>query len=478
MSNLKLLFVSSEVAPFFKTGGLADVSGSLPIALAKQNIDVRVVMPKYQNLAPKYTKELKSIGDGTVDMLFRSIGFEILMLKENYVTYYFIEHILYFNREGYYGYGDDGERFTFFCKAVLKMLPLIGFKPDIIHANDWQTAITNFLLRSNYLYQDFYKEIKTVFTIHNMKYQGVFPKDVVHSLLTTSWEHFTYDRIEFYDQVNYLKAAINYSDVVTTVSKTYAQEIQHDFFAENLGGTIRSRSNSFHGIVNGIDFNIFNPKTDLKIFENYTPQTLEGKAVNKRKLQESLNLPTNPKIPVCALVTRLVEQKGIDLIEGIFQELMELDLQFVVIGTGEYRYEEMFKYYSETYPHKVHAEIKYDDTLAHRIYAGADLFLVPSLFEPCGLSQMISMRYGTVPIVRETGGLKDTVIPFNKYTGEGTGFSFENYNAHELLFTIKDAINLYHEEEKFRKLILNCMAQDFSWEKSAKEYIKLYQSIL
>jgi starch synthase len=478
MSKLKLLYVSSEVAPFSKTGGLADVAGSLPLALAKQNIDVRVVMPKFHDLAPKYKKELKSIGDGSIDMLFRAIGFEIFMLKENDVTYYFIEHNLYFNREGYYGYGDDGERFTFFCKAVLEMLPVIGFQPNIIHANDWQTAITNFLLRSNYLNHEFYKEMKTVFTIHNMKYQGVFPKDIMHSLLSTSWEHFTYDRIEFYDQVNYLKAAINYSDVITTVSKTYAEEINHDFFAENLGGTIRARSNSLHGILNGIDFKIFNPETDPKIFKNYSSHTLEGKSINKLRLQESLDLPTDPAVPMIGLVTRLVEQKGIDLIEGILGELIDLNLQLVIIGTGEYRYEEMFKYYSTTYPHKVHAEIKYDDTLAHRIYAGSDMFLVPSLFEPCGLSQMISMRYGTVPIVRETGGLKDTVIPYNKYTGEGTGFSFSNYNAHELLFIIKDALNLYQDTETFKKLVVNGMNKDFSWDHSALEYIKLYKNLL
>jgi starch synthase len=478
MRKIKVLMVSSEVAPYSKTGGLADVAGSLPKALSKQNLDIRVVMPKYGNLSPKYKKQLISIGNGDVDMLFRRIGFEIHTLKEDQVTYYFIEHNQYFEREGYYGYGDDGERFTFFCKAVLEMLPIIGFQPDILHANDWQTAITNFLLRANHLHHPFYRDIKTVLTIHNMKYQGVFPKEVLHTLLGSGWEHFTYDRIEFYDQVNYLKAALHYSDAITTVSKTYAEEIQYDFYAENLGGSIRSRSNALHGIVNGIDTTVYNPTQDAKIFQTYDSQNLKGKYVNKQMLQEYLHLPQIPHVPIIAMITRLVTQKGIDLLEHIFKELLEWDVQFVILGTGEYRYEEMFKYYAEILPHKVSASILYDDTLSHRIYAGSDLFLMPSLFEPCGLSQLIAMRYGTIPIVRETGGLKDTVIPYNPYTGMGTGITFTNYNAHELKDAIRRATEIYHRRYDFRELMQNAMAQDFSWDASAQKYVHLYESLL
>jgi starch synthase len=478
MSELKVLLVSPEVAPFSKTGGLADVAGSLPKALAKKGVDVRVVMPKFKNLPQKYQKLLKSLGSGYVDICYRTNGFEIHTYSEDGVTYYFIEHNIYFDRDGYYGYGDDGERFTFFCKAALEMLPIANFKPDIIHSNDWQSGVVSLLLKAKYAYSDFYKDIKTVFTIHNMKYQGVFPKEIMNSLLGISWEHFTYDKIEFYDQVNYLKAAINYSDAVTTVSKTYADEIKHDFFAENLGGTIRTKSDNLYGIVNGIDYDVFNPATDHKIFANFDINDLKGKYTNKRMLQEFLGLPVSPNTPIIGLVTRLVENKGLDLIGAVITDLLQHDIQIVVLGSGEYRYEEMLKYYAHAYPTKVSVNIKYDDYLSHRIYAASDMFLMPSQFEPCGLSQIISMRYGTVPIVRETGGLKDTVIPYNKFTGEGTGFSFSNYNAHEMLSVIENAISKYHEREEWRNIIMNGMKIDFSWSNSANEYIDLYHKLL
>lgn len=477
MKPQKILFVASEVAPFYKTGGLADVVGSLPKALAKKGMDVRVVMPKYQGLASKYRNALKSIGNGQVDMLFRAIGFEIFILREEDVTFYFIEHNVYFEREGYYGYPDDGERFTFFSKAALEMLPIIGFKPDVLHAHDWQTSATTFLLRSYYLHHPFYRDIKTVFTIHNMKYQGVFPKEVIHSLLGIDWEHFTHLRLEFFDQVNYLKGAINYSDVVTTVSNTYSEEILHDFFAENLGGTLRNRSHALKGIVNGIDYTIYDPSTDKKIFHPFDCNDRTGKAINKAQLQAQLGLPQRSNVPVFALITRLVEQKGLDLIDHVFHEILMHDIQFIILGTGEYRYEEMFKNFAYAFPEKVSANISFNNVLAHRIYAGSDFFVMPSLFEPCGLSQIISMRYGTIPIVRETGGLKDTVIPYNEYTQEGTGLSFTHYNAHELLDTVKRSIDLYQKPEQFEKLQVNAMQQDFSWEHSATLYADIYNQL-
>jgi starch synthase len=358
------------------------------------------------------------------------------------------------------------------------MLPIINFKPDIVHSNDWQSGLISVFIKAHYIHGNFYKNIKTVFSIHNMKYQGVFPKEIMDSLLGISWENFNYEALEFYDQVNFLKGAINYSDVVTTVSKTYAEEIKHDFFAENLGGTIRKKADSLYGILNGIDFDIYNPSTDPKIFANYDINTLKDKYLNKKGLQEYLGLPISLETPIISIVTRLVAQKGLDLVAGVINELLQKDIQLVILGAGEYHYEEMFKYYSSIYPEKVSANIKYDDCLAHRIYAGSDIFLVPSLFEPCGLSQMISMRYGTVPVVRETGGLKDTVIPYNKFTGEGTGFSFANYNAHEMLSIIEYALSIYSSRETWKKIIQHGMEQDFSWDQSATEYLEIYKKVL
>lgn len=476
MEKIKTLFVSSEVAPFTKTGGLADVAGSLPKELSYLEIDIRVVMPKFKNIPDKYVREMKSIGNGTVDILFKKVGFEIFMLEQDNIKYYFIEHDDYFCRDGYYGYGDDGERFIFFSKAVFEMLPLINFKPDIIHSNDWQTASVNVLAKAYYAYQDYYKNIKTVFSIHNIKYQGVYPKEIINSLLGIGWDNFTYDKLEFHDQVNLLKGAIKYSDAVNTVSETYSNEIKHDFFAENLGGVTRSRED-LYGIVNGIDYAVFNPETDENIFATFNKDTLQDKYKNKKMLQQSLGLPVKKSVPIISIITRLVENKGIDLINAIIDDLMQQDVQFIALGTGEYRYEESFKYFANKYPKKFSANILYDSVLSHRIYAGSDMFLVPSLFEPCGLSQLISLRYGTVPIVRETGGLKDTIKPYNKFTSEGNGFTFSNYNAHELLDSINRAIELYKSKVKWNKLINSGMEDDFSWSTSAKKYFDIYKNL-
>lgn len=478
MSKVKVLLAASEVAPFAKTGGLADIAGSLPKALKDLDVDIRVVMPKYKNVPNKFLTKMKNVGNSTVNIVFKDVDFEIYMLEEDNVTYYFIGNDSYYCRDGYYGYPDDGERFAFFSRAILEMLPLIGFKPDIIHSNDWQTGVLSTILRSHYALSDFHKNIRTVFSIHNMKYQGVFPKVIMDSLLYLSWDHFKYEKLEFHDQVNYLKAGIAYSDVVNTVSKAYSDEIKHDFFAENLGGMIRSRSNDLYGILNGIDYNINNPSTDKKIFANFNSNNLSEKYINKKMLQQSLGLPVRSNVPVISIISRLVDQKGFDLIGYVLNELLELDIQLVILGTGEYRYEEMFKYYSHSYPNKVSTNILYDDVLAQRIYAGSDMFLMPSLFEPCGLSQMISLRYGTIPIVRETGGLKDTIIPYNKYTKEGNGFSFTNYNAHDMLNTIKFALEIYNNTQEWTDIVLRGMKQDFSWQNSAKEYLKMYENVL
>lgn len=477
-NKLKVLFVTSEAVPFAKTGGLADVAGSLPKALKKLGVDIRVVLPKYKHISQKYNSRLKSIGNGDVEFLHSKESFEVFYMEESGVTFYFIEYNNYYDRDGYYGYPDDGARFTFFCKAAYEMLPIVGFKPDIIHSNDWQTGAMPLLHKAYFSYRAFYKNIKSVFTIHNMKYQGVFPKEIMNSLLNISWSHFTHDKVEYHDQVNYLKSAIVYSDAITTVSPSYSKEIQHDFFAETLGGTIRSRSENIYGILNGIDYDEYNPEQDDKIFATFSTNDLDGKYVNKKMLQESLNLPVKPGTPVIGMITRLVDHKGIDLVETMFDEILQMDVQMVILGAGEYRYEEMIKHFATKYPHKLSCHVMYNAVLAQRIYAGCDMFLMPSLFEPCGLSQIISLRYGTIPIVRETGGLKDTVIPYNQYTDQGLGFTFTNYNAHEMLDAVKRALDTYHHREVWRRMILRGMNQDNSWQHSAKEYKKLYNNLM
>jgi starch synthase len=478
MDNLKVLFASSEVEPFAKTGGLADVAGSLPKALKKLGADIRVVMPKYKGIPQKFVQQMEYIGYIYVDVGWRHQYCGLLKTEYDGVTVYFIDNEYYFYRDGLYGYHDEAEQFIFFSKALIEMLPRIDFKPDIIHCNDWQTGVVSLLLNAHYKRHDFYKDVKTVFTIHNLKYQGIFPKEVLTDLMGIGWEYFTPDGIEFYDHVNCLKAGLAYSDIINTVSKTYAEEIKYDFFGENLQGIIRKRSNDLYGIVNGIDVEVNNPATDKRLFVNYDVEHLEGKYENKRRLQESLGLPVRDDIPIIGIISRLVAQKGFDLIACVLDEILREDVQLVVLGTGEYQYENMFRCAAANYPTKVSANILYDGTLAQRIYAGSDMFLMPSLFEPCGLSQLFSLRYGTIPIVRETGGLNDTIQSYNEVTGEGNGFSFTNYNAHDMLYTIRRAIHFYYNKDVWSKLIKRGMRQNFSWDKSASEYIELYHKAL
>jgi starch synthase len=480
MSQLRVWFASSEVAPFAKTGGLADVAGSLPKALKKLNVDIRVVMPKYSQIDPSWVSKMEFVGSCQVELSWRKQYCGIYKLDYDGVTYYFIDNEFYFFREWYYGLGDDGERFSFFCKAVLEVLPLIGFQPDIIHLNDWQTGMVSLLLDAHYRHREggFYKRIHTLFTIHNLKYQGVFPKSVLSDLLGLDWKYFHLNGVEYYDQVNFLKAALSYSAMISTVSRTYAEEIKYDFFGENLQDILRRRSADLIGIVNGIDYEHNDPKTDPRLYAHFDAQDLTGKYENKRRLQQELGLMVKEDVPVVSFISRLVDQKGLDLIEYMLHEMMDLGIQFVVLGSGEWRYEEMFRQAQARYPGRVSANIKYDGVLAQRIYAGSDMFLMPSLYEPCGLSQIFSMRYGTVPIVRETGGLKDTVIPYNVSTKEGTGFSFANYNAHEMKDALARAIEVYKNKEEWESLVRRCMKQDFTWESSAREYKDLYNDML
>lgn len=478
MRDIKVLFAASEAVPFVKTGGLADVAGTLPRELVKLGADVRLIIPKYKSIPKEYTEKMEYIGYVYVDLSWRHQYCAVMKLEHEGVTAYFIDNEYYFNRDVLYGHFDEAEQFAFFSKALLKVLPLIGFKPDIIHCNDWQTGVVSTFLATHFRHEEYYNKIRTVYTIHNLRYQGVFPKEILGDILGIGWEYFTADALEFHDCVNYMKAGIAFSDAITTVSRTYAEEIRTDFFGEKLNGIINRRSDRLFGIVNGIDYQENDPATDSRIYENFSAENPGGKLQNKLMLQQSLGLPRNEYIPLIGIVSRLVDQKGFDLIACVFEELLQLNLQIVVLGTGDSRYEEMFEYAASKYPDKVSANLKYDGILAQRIYAGADMFLMPSLYEPCGLSQLFSLRYGTVPIVRETGGLKDTVMPYDEFTGEGTGFSFANYNAHEMLDTIKRASRIYEDREAWKEIVIRDMQQDFSWSKSAEEYLQVYDQLL
>jgi len=478
MDNLKILFASSEVVPFAKTGGLADVAGSLPKAIKKLGVDIRVVMPKYKSIPESFVNKMKMVGSFYVNVIWRRQICCVYELLYEGVVYYFIENEYYFARDGLYGHFDQAEQFAFFNRAFIEMLQFIDFKADVIHLNDWQTGIGSLLLESDYMDLEFYKDMKTVFTIHNIKYQGVFPKEIMDDVLGLSWEYFHLNGVEYNDQVNYMKAGIAYSSIINTVSSTYADEIKNDFFGEGLSGIINNRAQDVYGIVNGIDYDENNPATDKRLFANFSSRNISGKYENKKKLQEYLGLPIREDTAVIGIISRLVDQKGFDLLDFVLMEILNMNVQLVILGTGEYRYENMFKWAAEVYPDKVSANIKYDETLAQRIYAGSDMFLMPSLFEPCGLSQLFSMRYGTIPIVRETGGLNDTVRPYNETTGEGNGFTFKNYNAHDMLYTIRRAVEFYHNKPIWDMLVKRVLKQDFKWEKSAEQYIDLYKKSL
>ncbi|RCX13471.1 starch synthase [Anaerobacterium chartisolvens] len=477
MENMRVLLASSEAVPFAKTGGLADVAGSLPPALKKLGQDIRLIIPKYKCIASEYTGKMEKLGEIMVNVGWRRQYCGVFKLVHNEVTVYFIDNEYYFKRDGLYGYFDQAEQFVFFCKAIIEVLPMIGFKPDVIHCNDWQTAIIPLLLKDHYKRFPFYASIKTLFTIHNLSYQGVFPEQVLPDLTGISWEYFNQWGVEFYGGVNFMKAGLAFADMLSTVSTTYVQEIKGDFFGENLNGVLNSRASSLYGILNGIDTIENDPATDGRLFANYDVNNLEGKYINKRMLQQSLGLEEDPEMPVISVISRLVDQKGFDLIACVLNDMLQMDIQIVVLGTGEYKYEEMFKNTSAAFPRKVSANIRYDSTLAQRIYAGSDMFLMPSLFEPCGLGQLFSMRYGTVPIVRETGGLNDTVKAYQESTGEGNGFTFANYNAHDMLYTIRRAVSFYHNKQVWNKLITKCMSQDYSWDKSASQYVELYEKL-
>ncbi|WP_288312104.1 glycogen synthase GlgA [uncultured Selenomonas sp.] len=475
---MKILYVAAEAVPFAKTGGLADVAGSLPKALKADGVDVRVIMPKFGMIPEAYRNAMEHVYDGELPVAWRKKYVGLDKYELDGVTYYFVDNEEYFNREGFYGYDDDAERFSFFSRAVLDLLPEMDFWPDVIHTNDWHAGLVNVFLKLEHMGDARYERIKTVYTIHNLKYQGVFPKDVMPDVLGLDWKYFNNGDLEFYDAVNFMKGGIIYADAITTVSKTYAKEIQYPYFGEHLDGLLRSREQDLSGIVNGIDYDVYNPRTDKYIFETYDEGSLDRKLDNKTELQKSLGLPERRKVPLIAIVSRLVEPKGMDLVVRMMDEILQHeDIQLVVLGTGEKRYEDWFKGLAWRYPKKVSVNIYFSNELAQRIYAGADIFLMPSNYEPCGIGQLIALRYGTIPVVRQTGGLKDTVQQYNKYTQEGNGFVFNNYNAHEMMYALKRALSFYGNYEIWHKIQLNAAQSDFSWKRSAKEYEALYKRL-
>lgn len=474
---MNVLFAASECAPFIKTGGLGDVIGALPQSLQEKGVNVSVILPKYADLPSHFKEQMQWIESIEVSVGWRRQFCGIEKMQYQGITIYFLDNEYYFKRHGSYGFDDDGERFAFFSRAVLEALPFLEERPDIIHCHDWQTGLIPVQLKVNYDNKSYYQGIKTVFTIHNLRYQGVYPKSVLSDLLNLSEDYFHMDALEFYGDVSYLKGGLSFADCVTTVSSTYAREIQTPYYGERLDGFLRKRGADIQGIVNGIDNELYDPKRDENLYLSFADY--KGKSANKKHLQETLGLPINADIPIVSMVTRLVDQKGLDLILHVFHEIIGLDVQFVLLGTGDQQYEDAFKYFAELYPGKVSTNLYFDEALARKIYAGSDLFLMPSQFEPCGIGQLLALRYGTLPLVRETGGLKDTVIPYNELTEEGNGFSFANYNAHELLYTMERAVALFRfHPTKWRNLVERAMALDFSWSSSSQQYLRLYQELL
>lgn len=467
---------AAEAVPFIKTGGLADVIGSLPKELRKLGVDARVILPKHSEIAHQWRNKMVQIAECKVNVGWRQQYCGLWSLAHDEVPFYFIDNDYYFNRQGLYGFTDDAERYAYFSRSVLAAMPELDFWPDILHCHDWHAAAINLFLRDG-SYGEQYRRLKTMFTIHNLQYQGVFPASVLTDVLAVGKEHFTPDGVEFYGGVNYMKAGLVYADCLTTVSCSYAHEIQTTSLGGGLDGLLRARQDNLCGIVNGIDYDEYNPATDGNIFVNYSADDINGKSINKARLQTYLGLPVRPDTPIIAIVARLVESKGLDLVAQVLDGLLAEDVQLVVLGTGNEKYESMFRVAAHRYPTKVSASLFFDETLAHKIYAGSDLFLMPSLFEPCGIGQLIALRYGSVPVVRETGGLKDTIHSYNEYTGHGNGFSFREYNAHDMLYTLRRAIGFYRRQEIWHVICANAMNSDYSWEQSARQYVDLYQQL-
>lgn len=475
---MKIMYVSSEVAPFIKTGGLGDVAGSLPQALAANGHEVAVFCPLYSAIGNEWRSKMTFVKNAYVQLAWRNQYCGVLRYEKAGVTYYFIDNEYYFSRTQVYGEYDDAERFAFYSKAVLEILPDLDFKPDVINCNDWQTALVPVYYNLIFSARPFYQGIKTVFTIHNIQYQGQYGREILEYVLGIDDAHFRSGFMQQDGDVNLMKAAIVASSAVTTVSPTYAAEIQTPYYGYRLDSILRANSWKLHGILNGIDMDVFNPMTDEKLVKNYGPKSMKGKVENKRDLLKLCGLEGTDDTPVIGVVTRFVSQKGLDLIEAVLHDILEDDVRLIVLGKGDWRYEQMFLEAKRLYPAKISASIMFSGDLANKIYAGSDMFLMPSKFEPCGLAQMIALRYGTIPIARETGGLKDTVKAFVDYEGKGNGFTFASYNAHDMLHVIREACGVYrYNAEGWQSLMKTGMTTDFSWNASAKRYLEVYASL-
>lgn len=476
--KMQIVFASAECAPFVKTGGLGDVAGSLPAALVRAGAEVIVMVPKYATIKDEYKAQMEHFSDFYVSLGWRNEYCGLEKLEHDGVTYMFIDNERYFARDYPYGFFDDGERFAFFSKAITESLQHLpaGFECDILHCNDWQTALAPVFLREFYQGLPLYDRVKTVFSIHNVAFQGQFSDTVMEDILGVAHIPAAASQLRCDAcSINYMLGALRYADAITTVSPTYANEIQTPEFGEGLDGVLRERSYALQGILNGIDVAGFDPATDKRIAANYTVEDRSGKAVCKAKLQEELGLEVRDDRPLMVMVTRLTRQKGLDLVMYALDRILAGGVQVAVLGTGDRDYEDGLRYFQDKYPGTMAARIEFDPALSQRMYAAADMFLMPSKFEPCGLSQIIAMRYGTLPIVRETGGLKDTVIPYNEFTGEGTGFSFTNFNGDEMGDAVFRAARLFWDNrDAWNQLVTQAMSQDFSWTRSADKYLDLY----
>ncbi len=477
--KINVLFAAFEAEPFVKTGGLGDVAGSLPIYATGGAFDVRVILPKLSAIPAQYQEQMQFIAAFEVTLSWRRQYCGLFSLQYRGVTFYFLDNEYYFKRANIYGEYDDGERIAFFSKAILEaILYMPDFMPDILHCNDWHTALTPVYLREKFRQIPGFDRMKTVFTVHNLKFQGIFPGSMLGDVLGLH-DCPAAHQLMYGDWINYMQGALRYSDRLTTVSPTYAEEICTPYFGEGMDWLFSERRSILSGILNGIDYENYNPMTDPAAGEPFDADSLSVKRRSKERLQADLGLPVNADVPMFVVVSRLTDQKGCDLITYDLPELMRREMQLVVLGVGFQRYEEAFGWYAGQYPDRVAARIAFDGPLSRRLYACGDVLLMPSQFEPCGLAQMMAMRYGTLPLVRETGGLRDSVQPYNRFTGEGTGFSFANYNAHEMLGTIDLALDTwYNRPADWEKLQKSAMAQDFSWSASAEQYHALWRGLL
>lgn len=474
---MKILYVASEAGPFIRTGGLGDVAGALPKELNALGNDTRVIIPFYkEEIKEAYRNTLKYIGSTYVDLGWRRQYAGVFTAVVDGVIYYLIDNEYYFKRRGLYGHFDDAERFAFFSKAVLEVMPLIEFYPDILHCNDWHTALTPVFLDVFYRWGQEYQNIRTMFTIHNIEFQGKYGKEVMGDILgLPDWAQ---SLVMYQDCVNFMKGGIESAEAVTTVSETYAKEIMDPFYSYGLQSILAQRNYKIFGVVNGIDNTVYNPETDKALFKNFSVKSLKNRVENKKGICEMVNLPYSEGTPLMAMITRLTEQKGLDLVLAVLDEILAADIQIVILGTGDWKYENALQAFEQRYPTKFRLIRAFSMDIASKLYAGSDMFLMPSKFEPCGLSQIIAMRYGSVPIVRETGGLKDTVEPYNPEKGTGVGFTFKTYNSYDMLDAIWRAYGTYMNfKDDWKKVQTNGLKKDYGWKNSAKKYLEIYKNL-